>query len=200
MKITSATAKQVLCSMEDAVFATTEIGLVAGSIADILIINRRYFTTEIEIKTDKQDLKKELNIIRLSLERQSNSIQTTKIVLNSPAKRFKHFYYLGIYEKRLSPPPGEIIPNKYCFAVPEGLIDVAVGGVKNTPYGVISLSVNECWNGAEILKRNIIRPKFIHREKILTLNKNEQRIWYKLLTRLCYVNQRLKTQLQIAKP
>ena len=123
--------------------------------ADILGIKRSLYTTEVEVKVDKYDLIKEIKAIRNEITR---SVSSNKI--------YKHKRYLG---KETFTSWRGFIPNEFYFAVPSSLRDVAIDGVRDTPYGVITVGhylggyqgIHQLW-GVNF----DIRAKKIHKEKI----------------------------------
>lgn len=122
---------------------------VFGFKADVFSINQNLFTTEFEVKVSRQDLNSEIKTIR----------DYTK---PSP-KRHKHWAYLTGNSKYI-----EYVPNSFYFVVPEELKDLAVEGVKNTPYGVIVYGVDRRLRGSENRDPELmycVRAKKLHKEK-----------------------------------
>lgn len=130
------------------VSTVTEIKLFNDYIADILVIDKNFISTEVEIKTNLNDLWSELKCI-----------QKWKGLLkpDHPAKKgSKHHYYL---EKNFEDTNKFYIPNKFYFAVTENLLEDAKREIEGTPYGLIYLPEAI---GAELDPRVVIVGKRLH--------------------------------------
>ena len=99
---------------------------------DIFGIRRSGYTVEFEIKVTKSDLKRELDIIH-------NSDKQISKYENKDWKKYrKHSRYITGYQDEKT-----IIPNEFCFYVPDYLVDYALDGVVGTPYGVAGIGKYE---------------------------------------------------------
>lgn len=106
----------------------TETKLFNGYVADMLVLDKNFVSTEVEIKVNIDDLWSELK-----------GIQKWKklLPLNYPVQKWsKHNYYL---EQNFDDPNKGFIPNKFYFAVTEELLKDAQEEIKGTPYGLILL-------------------------------------------------------------
>lgn len=121
--------------------AFTEFNMHFG-IADIFAMTKAEFTHEIEIKTERGDLKSELDCILLVM---SNKDQ--KKWMNKLHKHYAYLSKIQVSKYSLFEPSidknyyrdveVDHIPNKFSFAVPGELLDYAKGVLKDTPYGLI---------------------------------------------------------------
>lgn len=98
--------------------------------SDVLAINNNFYTTEYEIKVSKADLLGEFKAIKAAINgEQDLSCSSTKF--------WKHCLYLGTREKYKNYANLDYFkPNRFFFAVPKELKDLAVQCVAGTPYGV----------------------------------------------------------------
>lgn len=110
--------------------AVTEYGGIGViGIADVFAFRSSGLTQEFEVKTHRSDLQGELATIK--------HFSTQPTLLDGEKKRFakvsKHKIYLRgastAYHERER-------PNMFSFVVPEELKEIAMQGVKGTPYGV----------------------------------------------------------------
>lgn len=107
----------------------TETKLFNGYIADMLVLDVNFISTEIEIKVKLDDLWSELKAIQ----------KWKKLLpLDYPIQKCgKHNYYL---EQKFNDCNKEFIPNKFYFAVAgEKLLKDAKKELEGTPYGLIYL-------------------------------------------------------------
>jgi hypothetical protein len=126
----------------------TEIKLFNGYIADVLVLDKNFISTEVEIKTNLDDLWSELKCI-----------QKWKGMLSLAyplAKSSKHRYYL---ERKFEDTNKFFIPNKFYFAVTENLLEDAKKEIAGTPYGLIYLREAP---GAELDPMVIVSGKKLH--------------------------------------
>lgn len=104
-------------------------------IADIVAIDKKMLSHEVEIKVTKADLLSELKAIKSIMDG------------NDPdgSKYRKHYNYLKGFK----------IPNKFSFAVPDELVEFTLNEIQNTPYGLIKIGNNKHSNykTVKILKR-----------------------------------------------
>lgn len=107
--------------------ALTEIQLFGGYRADMLVLDKSFISTEIEIKVKLSDLWSELHCIRHWRGDLSKSFG---------AKRTKHDYYLN---RNFEDTNKMFVPNKFYFAVTEDLLADAKKEIEGTPYGLILL-------------------------------------------------------------
>lgn len=106
--------------------AITEPALYGGFRADVLVVHKDFTSVEVEIKTSLADLRTELNCIKK---------WRGELPLQFPvAKGRKHSYYLG---QKCEDANRDFVPNKFCFAVTEELVDIAEKEIAGTPYGLI---------------------------------------------------------------
>lgn len=133
---------------------TTEQQLDLGYIMDVWVMDKNYMGIEIEIKVSRSDLMGELNTI--------NRIQLSKVhptlypEYQGGCKYRKHKLYLsGTYKTATA------LPNRFYFAVPEELKELALKGIKNTPYGLLVVQKSE-YRGA--MNTTVIKSaKLIHK-------------------------------------
>jgi len=120
--------------------------------ADIFAIKRSHYTIEIEIKNTKDDLRKELNSIKHLRDDQPGPLKNGK-------KYYKHMEYLNKSKTRFS----HIIPNEFCFLVPEDLLEQAYAGIQGTPYGLFCYKeyLGDYYERIE----EIVTPQKLHVEK-----------------------------------
>ena len=97
--------------------------------SDVFGINRSFYTTEIEIKTSREDLLNELYTIECVITKDNGMMSKLR---QRNTKYFKHGSYLGN-----SYIPGDFRPNKFYFAIPEELVDHRLHTLDKTPYGVL---------------------------------------------------------------
>ncbi len=119
------------------VAAITESGHGCAGIADVLGILESGYTVEFEVKTSKADLMGELKSIAALVQKVDLFADPSKKV--NVAKYPKHNSYLnntGMYSHMLEL---EMRPNKFFFAVPEALEEIAKKGLVGTPYGLYSV-------------------------------------------------------------
>lgn len=151
---------------------TTETEICTGFIADVLAITKDYHIYEIEIKTSKSDLKVELYTIRQIL---SNKEIPRK---EWGAKYRKHKGYIhGKWISYWGPDKQIKAANKFYFAVPEALREIAIKGTQDTPYGVILLGkrhVVQILKHAKMLHKNKLSEyrifKILHRASLENMN------------------------------
>lgn len=162
--------------------ATTEYNL-NGYLADIFILDHKYRGIEIEIKVSKLDLITELNSIKALL----NEDKPKK----SAGKYAKHREYLNITgdNERLDlfqSMHNNELPNKFSFAVTNDLEEVALDGIKGTPYGLIVLDDGDSWS---------YRPKVIVQAKLLHDKEFKEDRLLKYLRKLSLENYTLRSKL-----
>ena len=115
--------------------------------SDVYVIRRSGYCAEVEIKVSRSDLVGELKVIRDVMEaNKPNTIFDPvkfKTRFNKGDKWRKHEEYLFDPMRYIPTPenPKEYSqrksPNEFYFAIPEGLLDIALAGVEGTPYGII---------------------------------------------------------------
>ena len=112
--------------------------------ADVFAVTKAMFTEEIEVKVDKGDLRRELEVVSWAL-----GIGPEKAF--APNKRIKHQRNMEAVGKRevqrnsfsMVWPKFEDVPNRFYFAVTSELEDLGRRGVRDTPYGLIVLTQTE---------------------------------------------------------
>ncbi len=96
--------------------------------SDVLGVTKALYTAEYEVKVDKNDLLGEIKDIKCVLNG----------VVQQPCRNrnkvYKHDKYIGKYFGIKG-----FVPNRFYFAVPNDLMEIAVAGVENTPYGVVTV-------------------------------------------------------------
>ena len=125
--------------------------------SDILSLTRSFYSHEVEIKTTKSDLLRELNVIDFVFDR---GIKGARI---SPTKLEKHERYLKDKWKQM----GWTKPNYFSFCVPFELSYLIQNEfrLEETPYGLIVF--NERYDIPEDYTIDIkIKPKLMHKEKV----------------------------------
>ena len=158
--------------------------------SDVFGVRRTLYAVEYEIKISKSDLVHELKSIRA-------------VIANNPKlmdkhgwnKYSKHRRYIGkgddmFYSKEYN----DLFykPNEFYFAVPNELADVAVDGVKGTPYGVMAVGKYFC--GYEN-KCEMWGPHFILKAIKMHQNKMEMKHIIGLIGRAAAENQNLRNKL-----
>lgn len=106
----------------------TEIALFGNYRADVLVVDKGFISTEIEIKTSLSDLWSELRCI----QKWKGSLAPTF----PTSKGSKHRYYL---DRQFVETNKQFVPNKFYFAVTEDLLKDATREIEGTPYGLIYL-------------------------------------------------------------
>lgn len=96
--------------------------------SDVLGVTKALYTAEYEVKVDKNDLLGEIKDIKCVL----NGVMQQPF--RNRNKVYKHDKYIGHYYDIKG-----FVPNRFYFAVPHELTDIAVAGVENTPYGVVTV-------------------------------------------------------------
>ena len=121
--------------------------------ADVYGITQSLYSHEIEVKVSKADLMSELYAIKEVLDDDSSYMKRSK--------GHKHYYYL----KR----PGNILsqfyrpPNRFSFAVPNDLVEIARQYLKDTPYGLYEMHDA----GANYITRRIVKKaSWLQRTKV----------------------------------
>lgn len=121
------------------VAAITENGHGCMGVADVFGILESGYTVEFEIKTSKADLMGEIRSIRAIAEKLDLFNQARAAgKATAYAKYPKHRLYIdgsSMYSQDVQDQL-EMRPNKYFFAVPGSLLEVAKEGLKGTPYGL----------------------------------------------------------------
>lgn len=119
--------------------------------SDVFGINQSRFGIEVEVKTDKLDLRTELKVI-YNLSNRIYQPGSTKV--------YKHLSYLK--EER----EDNIRPRYFYIAVPEEFERITKTTLMGTPYGI--LSVHEgAYNGQKIISvHEILTPKKLTDKKI----------------------------------
>jgi len=107
-------AKHYLCVVNEAIHNS-----------DVFGIKPSLFCVEYEVKVNKYDLLNELDCINGGCKGGWN-------------KSHKHNWYLGKNDAKVY---GDkyFIPNEFYLAVPSELVDTALNGIKDTPYGVVAI-------------------------------------------------------------
>lgn len=119
--------------------------------SDVFGVKRTLYTAEFEIKTERGDLLKEINIIKKILK-EKGSIGWDN------HKKKKHNKYLGYWPK-----DKKWIPNEFSFVCPDNILDSNIGGLLDvTPYGLYIFNSYNIESGFH----QSIRPKKIHQDKI----------------------------------
>jgi len=122
--------------------------------SDVFAVRRNLYTVEFEIKLNRNDLKREVNIIKQIIKNKS-----IFGIRGSNTKVTKHGTYLGYW--RFDRFIKEVIPNVFSFIVPRELEGIKEDLV-NTPYGLyVVWETKNDWN----IER-IIKPKKLHKNKI----------------------------------
>lgn len=132
--------------------------------SDVFAVKRTGYTTEIEIKLSRSDLRRELNSIKAVMENLNPNDYNCK-------KYHKHKAYLkpdrdfadGKF-KRDYRSYFDSIPNEFVFLVPESMSGFAEVYLRNTPYGIWYFVLGESFWGDEI--EVIKRPIKLHLDKI----------------------------------
>lgn len=124
--------------------------------ADVFAIKRSHYTIEIEVKNTKDDLRGELNSIRYIIDRTPDDDIFGNPKIKGNRKYYKHLEYIS---GRFS----GIVPNEFCFLVPEDLLEFAAAGIKGTPYGLFVYYPGRGDYYEQI--ENVIVPQKIHEEK-----------------------------------
>jgi hypothetical protein len=133
---------------------TTEMEICNGFIADVVAIKEDRQIYEVEIKTSKADLRSELKSIKQVL---SGAVLDHK---EYGAKYEKHKMYItGKYENWSGDINTFTAANRFYFAIPEALKEVAIEGLDGSPYGVILL-------GKKYVSHVLKRAKLLHKNKI----------------------------------
>lgn len=124
--------------------------------ADVFALTRNWYGEEVEIKVDKWDLKKELDIVSwcmgLGPRRPGNFNKTWKHskYLECAGHKLERDYYNG---------DNKDIPNRFYFAVVEELEGMALAGTAHVPYGVIVMTRRgtgkDAWIDIRIAKKAI---------------------------------------------
>jgi len=117
--------------------------------ADVFAVKRSFYCSEFEIKTNRADLMKELRVIQKIKDGD----------YGYSAKNRKHYNYLN------NTFTNAIKPNEFSFAVGKELADIALEGIKDTPYGLLVINGN--WWEYDYAKK----PEKIHKKKY-ELNKD----------------------------
>lgn len=151
---------------------TTETEIANGFIADILAITKTRHVYEVEIKTSKADLQTELKAINQAL---SNKDIPRREWAPKYGKHALHIHGKSVYGWEGSATQQTISANRFYFAVPEELREMAIGGVRDTPYGIILL-------GKRYVREVLKRAKLLHNNKM-----SEDRI-FKIIHRLSLEN------------
>lgn len=122
--------------------------------ADIFAIKRSHYTIEIEIKNTKDDLRGELSSIKELLDKDKDWQAPKK----ASKKYYKHMDYIGNRGRFTT-----IVPNEFCFLVPEELLEIAYAGIRGTPYGLFCYKeyLGDYYERIE----EIITPAKIHEER-----------------------------------
>lgn len=123
--------------------------------ADIFAIKRSHFTIEVEVKNTKDDLRCELNSIRSIVDRTEDDDLNPK---KGSKKYYKHLEYIG-RRTRFS----KIVPNEFCFLVPEELLEQAYAGIQKSPYGLFCYRpyLGDYYERIE----EVVQPKKLHDDK-----------------------------------
>lgn len=112
--------------------------------ADVFTLTASEYTEEIEIKVEKGDLKRELEVVSWA-----TGMGPEKAFAWN--KKHKHQRYMEAAGKRdvlrngytMAYPRFEDVPNRFYFAVTSELRELAERGVHDTPYGLIILTQTE---------------------------------------------------------
>ena len=121
--------------------------------ADVFAIKKSHYTIEVEIKNTRDDLRGELNSIKYLLDNEKDGKPT------ATKKYYKHLEYL-----RGRVASGDrILPNEFCFLVPEEIVEQAYAGIQGTPYGLFCYKpyLGDYYSRIE----EVIKPEKIHGEK-----------------------------------
>jgi len=126
--------------------------------ADIFAIKRSHYTIEIEIKNTKDDLRKELNSIKYLVKNDEDTDYFAGGPPKNGKKYYKHLEYIS-GRTRFS----RIVPNEFCFLVPEDLLEQAYAGIQGSPYGLFCYKeyLGDYYERIE----EIVMPQKIHEEK-----------------------------------
>jgi len=142
--------------------------------SDVYGIRRNFYTVEFEIKLFRNDLLREVNIIKKIL-RNKNTLS------DSGNKTYKHANYLGFSNYR------RIIPNEFNFVVPDKLEEIKTELI-NTPYGLYIIKADSN-SYLEYEIKQIIRPQKLHKRKISNIDL--PRFFRKLSTENIVLRERL---------
>lgn len=138
--------------------------------SDVFSINRNDFSCDYEIKTNKADLAREVREIKLARELLSETFPTWSGLGYVPKgnKLEKHFHYKSgksfidtsksqYYKSSFT------VPNKFCFIIPEGLLEYLSESIADTPYGIMTFRTDENYQWWGFASRKA--AEFLHKEK-----------------------------------
>lgn len=166
----------------------TELTISHGSIADMITINKNDFCYEIEIKTNKNDLKNELDIINDVLNKKDS--YDRMINSNGYKKYLKHCRYIN----KESCFKNELIPKYFYFAIPIELLDVLKLGLKPKEYGIILIR-KDFYKG-----RSYCHTRVEKKARALNNKKIDMELFAKkFMTKMTFSNNRLMNKLYLNK-
>ena len=155
-------------------------GLVGN--ADVFSLTNADYSNEFEIKVNRGDLLSELNTIRYIknppavYDPQEDPIRQRTPSTNKLGKHSLYLSNLGLLDI-------VSVPNKFYFAVPKELVELAIQRTQGTPYGVVKIS--DKW-----FEVNIEKPaEYLHKKKV------EERIKRFLLRKTSVENANLREKL-----
>jgi len=127
--------------------------------SDVFAIKRSHFTIEVEVKKTKDDLRGELNSIRAIVDKTDEDDLYGGIKIKGTKKFHKHLAYINGKNRFTK----MILPNEFCFLVPEELLEQAYAGIQKTPYGLFCYRpyLGEYYERIE----QVVQPKKLHDEK-----------------------------------